>query len=249
MNITNEHVAAFSDPAIAALREEIKVLEFEIISLEHERTDCEKVMRHFNLTMQKYVGDFLERILQIKKDQAERHRQESDYAESEYKEAKKRYEQQTQQREEAVKEEALANYLSEQDKQELKKLYRKAVVLCHPDKVAKENREEAEAIFKKLYEAYVRQDLDTVTNIYKLLQQGYFSFEIDQLTDIELLSKKKQELTIRKAAIIADIEYMKASEAWKLSHSGELLEVYFDRVKQHLEEELVKLESLYGING
>lgn len=239
----NSQVATYNDPAITALRMEIKILEYEIIALENERTDCEKVIRHFNLMMQKTVGDLLEKILRIKKDLAYRTRTESQYSESEYQEAKEMYEEQARQRAEAEKEEELILSISDDAKQDLKKLYKQAVVLCHPDKVAEKDKMEANAIFIKLQEAYVRQDITTVANIYEQLRRGWFSVDTDKVDDKELLLKKKQEFINKRGAIVSDIEAMKESEGWQISHFEEPLENYFNKIKSQLEEELERLQG------
>ena len=237
-------VITYTDPVITALRMEIRILEYEIVALENERTDCEKILRHFNIMMQNEIGDLLKKILRIKKDQAYKTRHESEYSESEYQEAKKMYEEQTKQREEAEKEEELTFTISEDVKLDLKKLYKQGVVLCHPDKVAEKDKDDAAAIFIKLREAYVRQDITTVASIYEQLRRGWFTVDTEIVDDKELLQKKKQEIIKKRESILSDIEAIKASEGWLVSHIDTPLENYFRKIKLELEEELDKLGNL-----
>ena len=240
---SHTQIVSYADPGISALKMEIRILEYEIVALENERTECEKILRHFNLMMQKMVGDLLEKILRYKKDIAFKNRNESKYSESEYQEAKKMYEEQAKQREEAEKEEEYLFALSNDEKLDLKKLYKLAVVLCHPDKVAEKDKQEAEIIFIKLHDAYVRQDIATVASIYEQLKRGWFSGDINKIDDKELLLKKKQELIKKRASILLDIETIKESEGWEISHFEEPIEGYFSNIKVQLEEELAHLKN------
>ena len=242
----HSQVTTYIDPVITALRMDIRILEYEIVALENERTDCEKVLRHFNLMMQKNAGDLLEKILRIKRDLTYKTRHESQYSESEYHEAKRMYEEQAKQREEAEREDELTFDISGDAKLNLKKLYKQAVVLCHPDKVAEKDKEEAGAIFVKLHDAYIRHDVATVASIYEQLKRGWFSVDTDRVNDKDLLLKKKQELIKKRGIMVSEIETIKDSEAWQISHFEEPLDDYFNKVKEQLKEELAKLENLYS---
>jgi hypothetical protein len=240
----HSQVTTYIDPVIKALRMEIRILEYEIVALENERTDCEKVLRHFNMMMQKEIGNLLKKILRLKRDRAYKTRHESQYSESEYQEAKRIYEEQARHKEEAEKEEELIFTISENVKLDLKKLYKQCVVLCHPDKVADKDKDDAAAIFIKLREAYVRQDIITVASIYEQLRRGWFTVDTEIVDDKGLLQKKKQEIIKKRGSILLDIEAIKASEGWQISQFEGCLEDYFCKIKLELEEELVKLGNL-----
>jgi len=65
--------------------------------------------------------------------------------------------------------------LTDEQKIELKKKYRKATVLCHPDKFANEPVEiqkQPEEIFKELNEANATNDLEKVSEILANLEKG-----------------------------------------------------------------------------
>jgi curved DNA-binding protein CbpA len=55
---------------------------------------------------------------------------------------------------------------TDEDKIELKKNFRKASTLCHPDKVTEEKKLEASQIFVELKEAYDQQDITKVSEIF-----------------------------------------------------------------------------------
>lgn len=242
----HSQLTSYIDPALAALRMEIQILEYEIVALEGERTEGENVLRHFNLMMQRIIGELMNKILRIKKDHAYTRREESKYSESEYQEAKRRYEEQARQRAEAEAEDNLTFELSEAEKTDLKKLYKQAALLCHPDKVAEKDKEDANSLFIKLKEAYIRQDVNTIAGINDQLKRGWFTIHTDKVDDKELLQKKKQSLIKKRSSIIADIEAIKESEGWKIFHTERSLEEYFNKIKLQLEQELAKLEELYA---
>src|SRR5205807_755577 len=62
--------------------------------------------------------------------------------------------------------------LTEEQKQELKKNFRKATIMCHPDKVSDEFKDEAEKVFIDLKKAYEANDLERVSEIMENLEDG-----------------------------------------------------------------------------
>jgi len=64
--------------------------------------------------------------------------------------------------------------------EEIKKLYKKACKLCHPDKLPQDLVCEAENVFKNLNDAYTHQDIYQVRKILiKLENGGYFQAVIN----------------------------------------------------------------------
>ena len=79
----------------------------------------------------------------------------------------------------------------------MKNNYRKASMLCHPDRVADDEKEKAQEIFVELSTAYQNNDAEMAKKILARLQKG--EFFVDQSTHLS-----------RKEAMINAIKRLKA---------------------------------------
>jgi hypothetical protein len=106
--------------------------------------------------------------------------------------------------------------LTDEQKLELKKKFRKATVLCHPDKVADEFKEAAQRIFIELKQAYDANDLKKVTEILDDLEKGnFFKTKSETVQEKDLLkvaiAKLKRQIKILETEIIT----IKESDTFK----------------------------------
>ena len=128
--------------------------------------------------------------------------------------------------------------LNDEEKKELKLLFRKAARLCHPDIVTKELEEKAHEITAQLNEAYAQNDLNSVKNILDMLENGvYFDAASDSLQDVEKLKYKISHLTVVLADISDDLEAIKEDETYRTIEEIEDWDDYFAEVREALESE------------
>ena len=140
------------------------------------------------------------------------------------------------------------NILSEDDKSELKKLYRKAAGLCHPDKVSEEQRERAKQLFQELNNANANNDLDKVRKILSFILNGVlFSNFADTVNEKERL--KAEVIRLRRIVneLKGKIASIKSSEVYQKIISISDLDIYFTNLKTQLEDEFNKLKDLNGV--
>ncbi|MCW2118085.1 phospholipase D-like domain-containing protein [Flavobacterium sp. 7A] len=78
--ITSEYkkVVVYQDPEIPALQLEIRGLEFQVASLEDEKTEIEKNINFFSLKYNLEFGELIERILNLRKNLAQRNFKENE---------------------------------------------------------------------------------------------------------------------------------------------------------------------------
>ena len=160
----NQQLSIWSDPEIAALKLEIKNIENQINAFDNEKIELEKILADFQHQHSIELGEIILDILKLR-----RIKFKDDKAK--FEEAK-RDEEEYQGQFEAEKEKDIQE-LSEEQKKELKKKFRKATTLCHPDKFSNESIEvqkQAEAIFKELNEANAKNDLARVIEILENLE-------------------------------------------------------------------------------
>ena len=238
-------ITNYIDPIIETLQKEIVLLEEEIVRLECERSECEVMIRHFSIMMQKEVGHILEEILRIKREYTLRHKDESEFSESEYEKAEKRYEDFMRGRKESEQYEKTACTLNEEDQAKLKKLYRQTAFLCHPDRVDIPFKDKASEFFKKLNEAYQNQDIETIESLYEQAKTGIFETNIHQSSNKDSLLRQRDECIKKRGSLMSEIMILKASEAWKISNGDIPLEEYFRKLSVQLEMELITTKNLY----
>ncbi len=134
--------------------------------------------------------------------------------------------------------------LNDEEKKELKLLFRKAARLCHPDIVTKELRDQAHEITAQLNEAYAQNDLSRVKKLLEMLENGvYLDAASDTLQDIEKLKHKIVHLTDVLADITQELEAIKEDETYQTIEEIEDWDAYFAEVREALESEYEALRA------
>jgi primosomal protein N' len=136
--------------------------------------------------------------------------------------------------------------LNDEQKFELKRLYRKAVKLCHPDIVTDEHQIQAKSIIQKLNEAYLERNLLKVKEILLFLENGEgFGKMSDTIQDKDVLKLKIIELRKKLDETEEEIEKIKSDETFKTIQTIDDWEVYFAEMKVALQK---KYENLLDEN-
>lgn len=163
----------------------------------------------------------------------------------EYEEAKSAYEQYNESYEhikESQKE------LSNEERLELKQLYKKAARLCHPDLALNNLEEQTHEMMQKLNEAYSKKDLIAVREILLALENGSdFELSRDSINDKELLKAKIEEYKKHIQTTQNEIEEIKLDETYTLVSTLDDWDKYFEELKSELEKEKKSLEDEYRV--
>jgi len=128
--------------------------------------------------------------------------------------------------------------ISEDEKKELKKLYRKASRLCHPDIVVDELKEQTTEIIKALNSAYTRKDLDGVRKILNNLEKG-IAFEIasDTIEDKSVLKAKIDDIKAKIYELKQEIKTIKQDDIFQLISEIDDWDDYFEEMYNRLQDE------------
>lgn len=238
-------VRLYNDPEIPALQLEIRSLEYQISSLSDEKTDIEKSIRSFELKYNEELGGLITEILYHKKIVAEKLANEfknDEQKQKEFKEAKFDYEDFSKSYQDKLNEKK--PFVLDEDKQnELKKNYRKATKLCHPDKVTDEQKEVATKIFTDLKNAYDNNNLEKVNQILNDLEKGIFKSQSDTITKKDKLTMIRQNLILKRSELEEVLLSIKNTDIYKkLSNIGNM-ENYFENAKKEFLQILEELKS------
>lgn len=240
-------VRRWEDPRLAALLLEIRRLEAELLALEAEHAEAGRLLMAFELWHQRELGELLQEVLALRRDVARFHRQESAYSESEYQRAKQRYQQQAHDREQAQVVAAHTFTLDADGRATLKKLYREAAQLCHPDRVAKAHKDAATAVFQQVLSAYQRQDVAALQTQLLDLRRGIFTAATPAPNSVEVLQAHRDARAARHADLLRELAELRASEAFALAQADEITrETYRATNRAALLAERDRLQKQYA---
>ena len=230
----NQQLSIWTDPEIAALKLEIKNLENQLNGFDNEKIELEKLLSEFQHRHTIELGEIILDILKLRKLKFKNDKTKFEEAEND----ERQYREQV----DTEKEKEIFE-LTDEQKLELKKKFRKATVLCHPDKVADEFKEAAQRIFIELKQAYDANDLKKVSEILDDLEKGnFFKSKSETVQEKDLLkaaiAKLKRQIKILETEIIA----IKGSDTFKTIITIEDWDDYFQRTKEKLQRELEELK-------
>jgi len=231
----------FIDSEIAALKLESRSLELQINAMDDEKTEIENLLHSFEIRHNQELGDIIIKILRIRKEKLKNDAEKDTSKKKKHEEAEKDYDD-FNQNYATLKDEKIAE-LTDEEKKELKTLYRKASMLCHPDKVAEDQKEEAERIFKELAEAYKRNDLEKVKEILTNLEKGIFLSNTDVTNEKEKLLILVRQLRIKRDHMEQELDELRKSETYKTVTEIDDWDEYFHNLKEKLNNQLVEEEA------
>lgn len=133
--------------------------------------------------------------------------------------------------------------LSEEDHTELKRLWRQASKLCHPDLVADELKDEANAMMVQLNQAKHRGDVKAIRSLVARLHQGFEPMMAsDRLNDLERIRKKMAQVREQIDTLVAELAELEKEESWLLVSSLSNMDAYFTQQEKALSEVRAALE-------
>ncbi|MDY3528711.1 phospholipase D-like domain-containing protein [Riemerella anatipestifer] len=235
----NHQLSIWTDPEIAALKLEIKNLENQLNGYDNEKIELEKLLSEFQHRHTIELGEIILDILKLRKLKFKSDKTKFEEAENDERQYREQID--TEKKKEIFE-------LTDEQKLELKKEFRKATVLCHPDKVADEFKDAAQRIFIDLKEAYDTNDLKKVSEILNELEKGsFFKTKSETVQEKDLLkvaiAKLKRQIKILETEIIS----IKESETFKTIISIEDWDDYFQRTKEKLQRELEDLQLEFEV--
>lgn len=230
------------EPPIDNLRREIQRLEEEIAATSREYSETQKTLEEFSQLHTEALGDLLQKILLQSKLKAKIEAQENADKKAEFEEANQDYEEYTKSHEEA-KQQQQPTVLTKEEKKELKKLYRRTSLQCHPDRVVEELHQEAEELFVELNKAYKANDLVRLREISEQLKTGSMLSKSESITELKKLESTVHSLTQKLKDWEAKLDKLKAKPTYQKVFDIDDWEVYFSETKVLLESQLERLEA------
>jgi hypothetical protein len=232
----NQHhnLTIYNDPEIDGLKLEAKSLEARLNKLSNEKADLEKLIHEFGIRHNKELGELILKILKFRKNKAKGTPKETE-AEEDYKNYSQEFE--------ISKNEKIAE-LTEEELVEIKKKYRRASKLCHPDVVSEDQKELADKLFTELNAAYERNDLEKVKEILGNLEKGnFFVNKSDAINEKQLMKAEIEKLKIRISELQEQMQLIKESDSYKTISRIKDWDFYFEETKEKLLLQIKRFEN------
>lgn len=227
-------ISIFIDPEIDGLKLEAKSLEAKFKKLSDEKADLEKLIHEFGVRHNRELGELILKILKLRKNKAKGTPEEME-AEEDYRNYNQEFEENKNQK---------IKVLTEEELNEIKKKYRKASKLCHPDVVSEDQKKQADKIFAELNKAYRQNDLKKVTQILDSLKTGnFFASKSDTISGKQLLKTEIEKLKSLISELQMSMQLIKNSDAYKTINIIKDWDVYFKETKEKLEIQANELED------
>lgn len=244
---SSQMIAEYVDPEIAQFEMLVKALELQLNALSDEKAEVERQIVTFDLRTTEELGELINEYLRLrsenlKKVADEKDEEELDTANTEYQQAKKEYEEYSEEYE-SVKDEP--NFqLDQEEQKKLKKLYRKASQLCHPDKVDEIYKPDAHDAFVALNEAYRKNDIQLVESVLRKLEASQFNIHSHRVVrDRARLEERINELHREIELITRELIMISKSENYIQASTITDLDKYLEQQRSALKEEIQKLKT------
>ncbi|HJV24593.1 MAG TPA: J domain-containing protein [Aromatoleum sp.] len=140
-----------------------------------------------------------------------------------------------------------APQLDESEQEELRRLYRAAVMRCHPDRVDDTDKDAAHASFLSVQEAYRRSDLAALQRLMGRLETGAVANQRDRATarpsTDDSASRRVRDLQEQVADLILAVQTLQLDAAYRQARSVDDWEDYFAHVRSRFVDECATLRS------
>ena len=234
--IKNHHaLVVYNDIDISALKLEIRQLEHQLNAYDNEKIELEQLISEFHHRHTQELGSYIKKLLYLRKVSTKDDPEEYEQAVQD--------EQDYNQYIEAESDKVLYD-LNDEQRKELKKLYRQASQICHPDRVNESMKQVAEEIFVQLNEAYRKNDLNEVREILAELKQGIFKPRSETVSEADQLKVIIKSLKTKIEKVEQEIFFLKESDDYQSISNIDDWDSYFEETKAQLIEEIEYLEEM-----
>lgn len=241
-----ENIQTFEETksTIDELKNTILELEEALEAIDEDDEEYEELVKVHKELVEEVEA--LQEELKIQEEELEKTKEfiEDETIEEEYEEAKVNYEEYENEYEHIKETQKNVMELSDDEKVELKKLFKKAARLCHPDIVPDELKAKATELMQQLNDAYSKQDLAQVKQILHSLENGsVFEILSESINDKELIKEKIKEYKQNIANLEKEINNITKDETYQIIVNLDNWDEYFESLKTELEAEKEKLEE------
>ena len=225
-------ISKFINPNVEKYKAKLKSLEIQYNLHINEKSEIEKILFEFQHQHTLELGSLIIKILKLRKEKFSNDKEKFEEAENDERQYQSQF---NEEKDKQIIE------LDDEQKTELKKKFRKASILCHPDKVNERYREEAQETFINLKKAYDKNDLGKVSELLNNLEKNNFKSNSDTISEIDNLKILITQLELKINNIINELVEIQNSETYITVLSIKDWNLYFKEKKNEL---IIEYENL-----
>ncbi|RFC54053.1 phospholipase D-like domain-containing protein [Brumimicrobium aurantiacum] len=228
----------------AQILSQIRLISYQIESLEIEKTEIETLIEQFNHKYIIELNPLISKIIALKKKIYEKLKKHG-VVNDEFEKLEDEFNQKNKEYQEEIKIDIPE--LNDEDSAGIKSLYRKASWLCSPNSHRRviEDEKQASKVFDELTKAYKSNDIEKVKFIYGELKLGNSIDDLDKHDELEQLRAKLESLNVKYNYLIIDLTNLKSSKIHQLILKVSDWEEYFETQKALLIQEYESLTEKY----
>jgi hypothetical protein len=240
------HLTSRREPLQHIVLWQFQVLEQHALAMEADTAEALRKTHAFDQAQDQAIGDLLRKLLDTKQRcMIQRHAQFGGQQNQEEAEAAQAAFATFEQTHQALTQTPTVQPLDAQEQAEIKQLYRKLAMICHPDRVEVGHKSRAEAVFQQLQRSYRSSDFAAMKNLEA-------SFETQTLGDRQpgppeqapasmdlRLAKLQERLSSQRAAR----EAIFRSPTWRTLSSQSNWALWFSQQAIYLQDEITRYEQ------
>ncbi|WP_395735235.1 hypothetical protein [Prosthecobacter sp.] len=236
----------WADPEITLLEAELERLSSDLAEAEAEQADLDHQISRFHAAHHQSLGDRLAKLLRLRLIVRIRAAAADPTKAEEAKEAQQDFDDFQKESTAQEAENARTKWdLSEEEQQELKKLFRSASKKCHPDVVPVEHQAAAAAMFRDLTEAYQTGNLVRVRHLAAQAAAGVFTAAAGASAADQKATLQARIQAVRSALekVRADLAAVQQSAAYHVMSQHPDWDAYFEIQAAKLDHEIERLSQ------
>lgn len=231
-----------ADPAQGLALWQAQLIEQQVLALEADTAEMQRKMQAFDQQQDQAIGKLLRQLLDTKQrclkqrhDQlgGQHRQQEAQAAQAAFEEFEQTHQ---------AMQQSPAAPLDEQEQADIKQLYRKLAMLCHPDRVEDGDKSQAQTIFQQLQLGYRSSNLQALKKLEAALQtqalSGQAAHALAPGPDWRLA--KMQD---RMAAELLERAKILRSPTWRTLSTQSNWALWFTQQAAYLEEEIARYQQ------
>lgn len=226
-------INAYKDTKLQELQVQLSTLERDFNTLLETKNECIRGINEFTNLFHINLGEIINDILTAQFQNAQKAYKDGKTSQDIYLDIKDRYE--AFKKSEQIQEEDSSYSLDTNEKNRLKKLYKKANRQINPDILLDKFKQRTEKMHSALNVAYLKQDLATIEKIQKTIDENPQSvYGYDKIDNKSLIREHSKELRGKIGDLKKDLDKLEKSEIYSLIHSVNNLQEYFTNIKKYL---------------
>ena len=237
------------NPLVSALKVELHFQENELAFLVVDRDDMVKKIEQFEIRYTSIIGVFLDEMLYLRKEKLGIQAKMDKRLQKQFEEAETEYNAFHEVHKSPIK--GILYALNEDEQRELKMLYRRASMICHPDRVADDYKEKAIAMFTELHEAYISNDIKKMRILTELLEKtGQFEPKSNYLDTAEALKAQIEWIVNEKEKVEEETQHLQGSQAYFIVESvGENWKTYINSLAENMKNQIAELKKWHLLHS